>query len=57
VVPRLGVFVMATAKHDEDPPGLLKVSVRYRKVRGNSGRILDAHDYGYKAWTFYVKKK
>lgn len=30
---------------------------RYRRVRGNSGRILDAHDYGYKAWRFYVRCK
>jgi len=27
---------------------------RYRRVR-NSSRILDAHDYGYKAWRFLAK--
>jgi hypothetical protein len=26
---------------------------RYRKVRG--GRILDAHDYGYKAWPISIR--
>lgn len=27
---------------------------RYRKVRG--GRILDAHDYGYKAWAIPISR-
>ena len=36
------------------------INCRYRKVRGKSGRVLDAHDYGYKSWRFFVfgtKKK
>lgn len=28
---------------------------RYRKVRGNSTKVLDAHDYGYQAWAFLVR--
>lgn len=32
------------------------VFCRYRRVK-NSARILDAHDYGYEAWRFPVRKK
>ena len=33
------------------------IFVTKRKVRGNSGRILYAKDYGYKAWRIPVKYK
>lgn len=39
------------------PKGMKKVYCRYRKVRGNSNRVLDAHKYGYKAWCFLVPCK
>lgn len=35
------------------PKGFKWVYCRYRRVR-NSERVLDAHDYGYKAWAFLV---
>jgi hypothetical protein len=39
----------------KDPPtGFRWVFCRFRKVRGSSGRVLDAHDYGYQAWRFLV---
>lgn len=37
------------------PRGYKWVFCRYRRVR-NSDRVLDAHDYGYKAWAFLVRK-
>lgn len=36
------------------PKGYKWVCCRYRKVRGNSGKKLDAHEYGYEAWCFLV---
>lgn len=36
------------------PKGKKWVFCRYRKVRGKSGKMLDAHDYGYRAWAFLV---
>ncbi len=36
------------------PKGFKWVFCRYRKVRGNSGKVLDAHEYGYEAWCFPV---
>jgi hypothetical protein len=36
------------------PLGFRWVFTRYRKVR-NSARVLDAHDYGYRAWAFLVR--
>ena len=38
------------------PKGMRRVFCRYRRVR-NSDKILDAHDYGYEAWTFLVWAK
>ena len=37
------------------PPGFRWVFTRYRKVRGNSNKVLDAWDYGYEAWAFLVR--
>lgn len=37
------------------PKGFRWVFCRYRKVRGNSAKVLDAHDYGYEAWAFLVR--
>lgn len=39
------------------PKGMKKIFCRYRKVRGKSGKVLDAHDYGYEAWCFLVPSK
>ncbi|MBI1453621.1 MULTISPECIES: hypothetical protein [Acinetobacter] len=39
----------------EPPKGMKWVFCRYRRVRGNSGRVLDAHKYGYHAWAFLVR--
>lgn len=36
------------------PKGFRWVFCRYRKVRGNSQKVLDAHEYGYEAWAFLV---
>jgi len=36
------------------PPGMKWICCRTRRVRGKSGRVLDAHDYGYEAWCFLV---
>ena len=36
------------------PKGMRWVCCRFRKVRGNSGKKLDAHEYGYEAWCFLV---
>lgn len=36
------------------PKGMKWVCCRFRKVRGNSGKKLDAHEYGYEAWCFLV---
>ena len=35
------------------PKGMRRVYCRYRRVR-NSDKVLDAHAYGYEAWTFLV---
>lgn len=42
--------------HRKDKP---EVSVTFRRYRRDprTGRILDAHDYGYKAWPMRFKKK
>ncbi len=40
---------------DKAPKGFRWVYTRYRRVRGNSNRILDARDYGYKSWRFLVR--
>ncbi|MDU6938817.1 MAG: hypothetical protein E6369_06385 [Haemophilus parainfluenzae] len=37
------------------PKGYKWVCVPYRKVKGNSNKILYAKDYGYQAWCFLVK--
>lgn len=37
------------------PKGFRWVFCRYRKVRGKSKKVLDAHDYGYEAWAFLVR--
>lgn len=37
------------------PSGFRWIFCRYRKVRGKSGRVLDAHAYGWKAWAFLVR--
>jgi hypothetical protein len=46
---------MATQK--TAPKGFRWIHTRFRKVRGNSGKVLDAWDYGYKAWSFLVRSK
>lgn len=42
-------------QHKPAPKGYRWICVPYRKVRGNSGKILYASDYGYKAWCFLVR--
>jgi len=37
-------------------PGYKWVCVRFRRVK-NSTKVLDAHEYGYKAWCFLVRCK
>lgn len=37
------------------PKGFRWVFCRYRRVRGSSNKVLDAHDYGYEAWSFLVR--
>ena len=37
------------------PKGMKWIFCRTRKVRGSSGKVLDAHDYGYEAWAFLVR--
>ena len=44
------------AEHHEARPGYKLVRCRYRKVR-NSDKVLDARDYGYECWMFYVRDK
>lgn len=39
------------------PKGFKWVCCRKRRVRGNSGKELDAHDYGYQAWCFLIPCK
>ncbi len=39
------------------PKGFKWVCCRYRRVRGKSGKRLDAHDYGYQAWCFLAPCK
>lgn len=38
------------------PPGWRWICCRYRRVP-HSERILDAHEYGYKAWRFLVRQR
>ena len=47
-------YVLKQLGAQEPPKGKKWVFCRYRRVRGNSGRILDAHEYGYEAWAFLV---
>ena len=42
--------------HKKTPQGFRWVYTRHRRVR-NSKRVLDAHDYGYNAWSFLVRCK
>ena len=39
------------------PAGFKWIFCRFRKVRGNSQKVLDAHKYGYQAWAFLVRCK
>ncbi|MFM2480165.1 hypothetical protein [Celerinatantimonas sp. YJH-8] len=39
------------------PDGYQWIFCRFRKVRGSSQRMLDAHEYGYHAWKILVRKK
>lgn len=36
------------------PPGFRRIYCRYRRVKG-SNKVLDAHAYGYEAWSFLVR--
>lgn len=47
-------YVLKQLGAQKPPKGKKWVFCRYRRVRGNSGRILDAHEYGYEAWAFLV---
>jgi hypothetical protein len=42
-----------TKKPSSKPGGGAVIYRRFRRVRG--GRVLDAHDYGYKAWPIVLK--
>lgn len=46
-----------STKEPPAPAGYRWVYTRYRRVRGSSGKVLDARDYGYKTWRFLVRKK
>ena len=50
-------FLLKEVKMEKNSINYRVIYCRYRKVRGNSGKILDAHDYGYKSWRFYVRCK
>lgn len=45
---------MTTTSYPPPPKGFRRIFTRYRRVK-NSTRVLDAHDYGYEAWTFLVR--
>lgn len=49
-----GVFYVVKLGTTPAPAGMKWVFCRYRKVRGKSGRVLDAYEYGYEAWAFLV---
>lgn len=49
-----GVLYVVKLGTSPAPAGWKWVFCRYRKVRGKSGRLLDAHEYGYEAWAFLV---
>ncbi|WP_337030400.1 hypothetical protein [Pantoea agglomerans] len=40
----------------QPPKGYRWVFCRYRKVRGESQRKLDAHEYGWQSWAFLVRE-
>lgn len=37
------------------PKGFRWHYCRFRKVRGKSQKVLDAHEYGWKSWAFLVR--
>ena len=48
-------MVMKTIVTKPAPIGFRWVFCRFRRVRGKSGRMLDAWAYGYKAWAFLAR--
>jgi hypothetical protein len=42
-------------KHKPAPKGYSWVFCRFRRKK-NSHELIDAHDYGYEAWCFLVKR-
>jgi hypothetical protein len=40
--------------HKESPKGNV-IFRRYRRLK--NGRVLDAHDYGLRAWPIYIRRK
>lgn len=49
------VKVMKVIVTKPAPIGFRWVFCRFRRVRGKSGRMLDAWAYGYKAWAFLAR--
>lgn len=47
-------YVLKKLGAQEPPQGMKWIFCRFRRVRGNSGKVLDAHEYGYEAWAFLV---
>jgi hypothetical protein len=47
-------YVLKKLGTQEPPKGMKWIFCRFRKVRGNSGKVLDAREYGYEAWAFLV---
>lgn len=45
---------MRSISHKAAPAGFKWIYTRFRRVR-NSTRVLDAHEYGWKAWCFLVR--
>jgi hypothetical protein len=42
-----------TSKHSEKKGRSPVIFRRFRRVRGST-KVLDAHDYGYKAWPIFL---
>lgn len=48
------VIYVSRNMNDDDPEGYERIFCRYRRDR--SGKVLDAHAYGLKCWSFLVKR-
>lgn len=53
----VGKASIMSQKTRQAPKGFKWIYTRYRKVRGNPNKVLDAHEYGHQAWCFLVRTK